>query len=271
MVKIHGSLTNKHISPGFFSDKFTFDSTVQTGGYIRDVQRKKESNYFFFTFNGKSEKTFYTPFITNNGLTNYQVLQQSLGKNIDVYRGIFEKGNYTKNYSVKSIFKDSLFRTMMHRSDNFFAEQTLLMASNELLGYMNDKSIIDTLFKKELKDIPQIPSWVDGSGLSRYNLFTPMDFVFILEKLKNEFGLDRIKNLLPSGGTGTLENYYRSDIPFIYAKTGTLSNHCALSGYLITRKNKLLEFSILANHYNSAATPIRKAIELFLREIRDKY
>lgn len=37
---------------------------------------------------------------------------------------------------------------MLHRSDNFFAEQTLLMASNEFLGYMNEKDIIDTLLKK---------------------------------------------------------------------------------------------------------------------------
>lgn len=166
---------------------------------------------------------------------------------------------------------DSLFKPMMYRSDNFYAEQTLLMASNEHLGFMDDEKIIDTLLKLDLKHIPQKPRWVDGSGLSRYNLFTPQSFVYILNKMKNQFGLERIKNILPTGGTGTLASYYKKEAGFIYAKTGTLSNNCALSGYLITQKGKLLVFSILANNYITGATPVRKAVERFLLAIREKY
>ncbi|MEP6628205.1 MAG: D-alanyl-D-alanine carboxypeptidase, partial [Ginsengibacter sp.] len=88
---------------------------------------------------------------------------------------------------------DSLLKPLMHRSDNFFAEQTLLMVSDKLLGVMNDAKIIDTLLKTDFADLPQKPNWVDGSGLSHYNLFSPLDFVTILNKMKNEFGMDRIK------------------------------------------------------------------------------
>jgi len=175
------------------------------------------------------------------------------------------------NFIIRSQPADSLFKPMMHRSDNFYAEQTLLMASNEKLGYMSDEKIIDTLLKSDLKDIPQKPRWVDGSGLSRYNLFTPQSFVYILNKMKNEFGLERLKNILPTGGTGTLSSYYKKEAGFIYAKTGTLSNNCALSGYLITKKGKLLVFSVLASNYQTAATPVRKAVEQFLTGIREKY
>ncbi len=174
-------------------------------------------------------------------------------------------------YVIHSQPSDSLFKPMMHRSDNFFAEQTLLMASNEHLGYMSDEKIIDTLLRSDLKDVPQKPRWVDGSGLSRYNLFTPQSFVYILNKMKNEFGWQRIKNILPTGGTGTLASYYKKDSGFIYAKTGTLSNNCALSGYLITKKGKFLVFSVLANNYQTGATPVRKAVEQFLLAIREKY
>ena len=95
--------------------------------------------------------------------------------------------------------------------------------------------------------------------------------MYILNKTKNEFGWDRIKNILPTGGTGTLSSYYKKDSSFIYAKTGTLSNNCALSGYLITKKGKLLIFSVLANNYISGATPVRRAVEKFLLAIRENY
>ncbi len=182
--------------------------------------------------------------------------------------------SYLKNADYKILHSqptDSVLTPMMHNSDNFFAEQTLLMVSNEHLGYMNDEAIIDTLLKTDLKDVPQQPNWVDGSGLSRYNLFTPQSFVYILNKMKNEFGLERLKTILPTGGQGTLKNYYNSDSSFIYAKTGSLSNQITLSGFLITRQNKLLVFSLLTNNAMGDGWKVRRAYELFLKGIRDKY
>ena len=166
---------------------------------------------------------------------------------------------------------DSLLKPMMHRSDNFFAEQTLLMVSNERLGIMSDEKIIDTLLKTDFKDLPQKPRWVDGSGLSRYNLFTPQDLVYILNKMKNEFPMDRIKEILPTGGEGTLSSNYKADSNYIFAKTGTLAGVVALSGFLYTKKGKLLIFSTLINNHQGSATNIRKAIEKFLNGIRYKY
>ena len=163
---------------------------------------------------------------------------------------------------------DSLLKPMMHRSDNFFAEQSLLMVSNELLGVMNDEKIIDTILKSDFKDLPQRPRWVDGSGLSRYNLFTPQDFVSILNKMRNEFGMERIKVVFPTGGEGTISNYYKADSNYIYAKTGTLSGVVAFSGFLYTKKGKLLIFSTLVNNHQASATAVRRAVERFLHELR---
>jgi D-alanyl-D-alanine carboxypeptidase/D-alanyl-D-alanine-endopeptidase (penicillin-binding protein 4) len=166
---------------------------------------------------------------------------------------------------------DSLFSVMMHRSDNFFAEQTLIMVSNEKLGVMDDKKIIDTLLKEEFKELPQKPQWVDGSGLSRYNLFSPQDFVWLLNKMKNEYDFNRLKVILPTGNTGTLKGLYTNYAGRIYAKTGTLSNNVALSGYLLTKQNKTLIFSVLVNNHQSSAATIRKGIEEFLTGLIDKY
>jgi D-alanyl-D-alanine carboxypeptidase/D-alanyl-D-alanine-endopeptidase (penicillin-binding protein 4) len=164
-----------------------------------------------------------------------------------------------------------MLQPMMHRSDNFYAEQTLLMVSNELLGYMNDADIIDTLLKTDLKDLPQKPAWADGSGLSRFNLFTPEDFVTLLLKMKNEFGLERMYNILPKGNTGTLEGLYKQTGNDIFAKTGTLNGQVALSGYLKCKSGKLLLFSVLVNNHMGRASAVRKAIEAFITGIWEKY
>ena len=253
------SENNIKVSPSYFEDKILSNQKFEKGFEI--VKSFDDNNFQFLDGKEKDHAIpFYPDIIT-------------AGKLLDDTLKLKEKtGLSNVQNDVIPIFSqpsDSLFKPMMHRSDNFFAEQTLLMASNERLGYMSDKDIIETILKTDLKDIPQKPKWVDGSGLSRYNLFTPQGFVFVLNKLNNEFGWERMKNILPTGGEGTLNSYYKTDAGFIYAKTGTLSNNCALSGYLVTKKGKFIIFSILANNYLTSATPIRKAVEQFLKQIRN--
>lgn len=234
------------------------------------IKRRLTENAFEYVESGREFSNVTIPLIQSEYLLK-EILTDTLHiKNLDL---VSIPGNaFPSTLSViHSEPSDSLFKPMMHYSDNFFAEQTLLMVSNEVLGVMNDEKIIDTLLKSDLKDIPQMPQWVDGSGLSRYNLFTPKDFVYLLDKMKNEFGLERMKVILPTGGEGTIKNYYKEDSGFIYVKTGTLSNQVALSGYLITQKNKLLIFSLLANNVNGSATDVRRAFERFLKNLRRKF
>ncbi len=141
------------------------------------------------------------------------------------------------------------------------------MAGNELLAEMNTAKLIDTILKTNFKDLPQKPKWVDGSGLSRYNLFTPEDLITVLDKLRNEFAWNRISTIFASGGNGTLGSYYKNSPGKIYAKTGTLSNNVALSGYLITSKGKTLLFSVLVSNHTGNVGTIRKSVEQFLNNV----
>jgi D-alanyl-D-alanine carboxypeptidase/D-alanyl-D-alanine-endopeptidase (penicillin-binding protein 4) len=249
----------------FVSDlDITFQDTVP----FLKIVRNRDNNQFELCKTQSILTQQTVPFCTNEIATTIGILNDDYNiKLIPITSVIVDK----KNKIIHSQPIDSLFKPMMHNSDNFFAEQTLLMVSNEHLGYMKDEDIIDTLLSNDLKDIPQKPKWVDGSGLSRYNLFTPQDFVYILNKMKNEFGLKRLEEILPTGNEGTLKNYYLKDSSFIYAKTGSMSNNSSLSGFIITKKNKLLIFSVLVNNFQGSGTPVRKAIEKYLEGIREKY
>lgn len=258
---------------GFYSiPAFSFSYQSEGHLYLSDVNRELGTNRFSFQFNGEKSKTIRIPFATLKGRTNEKLLADTLKiKFSPVSDFIPVLSGDPRVRVIHSQPTDSLLKPMMHRSDNFFAEQSLLMVSNERLGLMNDAQIIDTLLKTDFSDLPQRPRWVDGSGLSRYNLFSPQDLVTILHKMKTEFGMQRLKEILPTGGEGTLSNYYKTDSGFVYAKTGTLSGVVALSGYLYTRKGKLLIFSTLVNNHTGSATPVRRAIEQFIRQLREKY
>lgn len=233
------------------------------------VQRGRADNSFSITEGKEKQASTEIPFYTDGINTAIKILEDVTQKEIRVNEKL--KMESMKWNTLHSQPLDSMLKPLMHRSDNFFAEQSLLMVSNEILGYMKDADIISYLLKNDFKDIPQKPKWVDGSGLSRYNLFTPQDFVFILRKMRDEFGMQRIENIFASGGSGTISNYYKNMQGRIFAKTGSLSNHVALSGYLITQKNKVIVFSVLVNAYMGSATPVRRAVERFLTGIYTKY
>jgi D-alanyl-D-alanine carboxypeptidase/D-alanyl-D-alanine-endopeptidase (penicillin-binding protein 4) len=277
-VHYFDSLINKRVMPGS-------DELKKSNPKLK-ITREIGANDFLVEAGNATFKRMDMPFVTNNLETASEILSDTFKKPFrDIVTTTKEKDKYAylcedcdigfvhinKWISIHSQLTDSLLKPMMHRSDNFFAEQSLLMVSNELLGVMNDAKVIDTLLKTDFKNLPQKPRWVDGSGLSRYNLFTPQDFVFILNKMKTDFGMDRIKNILPTGNEGTLEGRFVADSNFIFAKTGTLSGVVALSGFLYTKKNKFLIFSVLVNNHNASATQVRKAAEKFIQGIRDKY
>jgi len=206
------------------------------------------------------------PFVTGKYMSSWVLLMDTLKKKIN-----FERTTVKTWMLLHSQPTDSLLKPMIHRSDNFFSEQTLHMVSNEMTGLMNDAKIIDSLLKTDFKDLPQKPRWVDGSGLSRYNLFSPQDFVHVLNKMRNDFDWNRITTILATGGEGTLTNYYINLKDRIFAKTGTLTNNIALSGFLISKKNKTIIFSVLVNNHMGNTTQIRRAVEKFLTSIAEKY
>ena len=248
------------ISPDYFIQKSTITGNVQNGF---SVSKPWDTNEFTFTRGNNRIKNI--PFKPDNN-TLLELLKDTLKSNISFIddAGITDKIIYSQPL-------DSMLKPLMYRSDNFFAEQTLLLVSNALFGYLNERAVIDTLLKSDLKSLPLLPRWADGSGLSRYNHFSPRDFVTILLKMKEEMGMERIKRIFATGGSGTISNYYLADSGKIFVKTGTLNGVVALSGFLYTKKNKELIFSVLVNHHNTSSEDIRKGVEQFVQNLRNNY
>jgi len=183
---------------------------------------------------------------------------------------------YSKPLQTKiwnSISADTLYKRMLLPSDNFIAEQILLNIAASKGMEMNTAAVIEYVKKNFLADLPDKAVWVDGSGLSRQNLFTPRSIVRLCEKIYNEIGdQDRLFDLLPQGGkTGTLKNLFKGDNPYVFAKTGSLSNNHNLSGYLITASGKKLIFSFMNNNFTGPTAEIRSEMEKLLNEIHKKY
>lgn len=230
------------------------------------VDRERSVNEFIITQGPEAFAEVEVPFIVNGIASALQLLKDTTG--ISIGRADHFVVTDPNQKVVWSQPLDSILRPMMYRSDNFFAEQMLLMVSAERLGVMSDPLVIDTILRTDLAGLPQKPSWADGSGLSRYNLFTPMDMVSILDSMRNEFGMSRIKGIFPTGDSGTLKGYYHNGNAYIYAKTGTLSGVLALSGFLYTKQNKLLIFSVMVNNYIGSNVAARRRIERFLESLR---
>ena len=235
-----------------------------------DIDRQFEKNLFFLKNSASSFTGQQIPFKTDNGVTNFLFLRDTLNRTGDNF--FLGSARQFEGYRpVYSQLTDSMLRIMMCESDNHLADQSLLMVSQKRLGKLQDEALIDLVLKTDFASMPHVPRWTDGSGLSRYNLFTPDDFIFILQRMKNEFGMRRIGGVFPTGGMGTLKSYYTQIPGKIFAKTGTLSGVVALSGFLQAASGKWLIFSVLVNNHRATAKVVREGIQNFLLSVRTQY
>lgn len=232
------------------------------------VSRDRNENLFYVKEGREMIRSVEVPFVTNGVLSALDLIRDSIGK----------APLYVPAESVRKADKllysqplDSMLAIMMHESDNFFAEQTILMIADRLLGELDSEKAIDSLTTLFYAGMPQTLHWVDGSGLSRYNLVSPQNLVWLLKKMKSEFPEQRLYTILPAGNEGTLAGLYKEAGSALHAKTGTLGGQLALSGYLTTQKGRHLVFSVLVNNHRGSAGAVRRQIEQFLLKFYHDY
>lgn len=261
IIKVNNSLK---ITPSFFEDYVEVQNQTRPGELV-----DRELKFNVFTAYLESDTSDFEriiPFEYSKELL-IKLLADTLNLEVSITSTTLINPDTLFGYHV-----DSLLSKMLKPSDNFLAEQLLLMAAKEH-GFYEVKPFIKQIKNTWLTNLTDMV-WVDGSGLSRYNLIAPVDQVRLLKKCYDEYGWDRMISLLPTGGEGTLEELYlpgEEEAPFIYAKTGTLSNNHNLSGYLITKSGKRMIFSFMNNHYTRPSSEVKEAMQQFLLEVRDAY
>jgi serine-type D-Ala-D-Ala carboxypeptidase/endopeptidase (penicillin-binding protein 4) len=168
---------------------------------------------------------------------------------------------------------DTVLRLMMQESDNFLAEHLLLQCAGILTDSLRTQIGIDYTQKKWFSTQKTPPIWVDGSGISSYNMQTPEFQVWLLRDLWKKYDKTRLTGIFPAGGvSGTIKNWYAgaNGKPYVFAKTGTIRHVHSLSGYLLTKKGKWVAFSFMHNNFAVSNTVYKQEMQRFLEKVRDE-
>ena len=157
-----------------------------------------------------------------------------------------------------------IIKLMNKPSDNWIAEMLFKAIGAEVKGepgtWKKGRETV-TEFLGEIMEEPPAHRFVDGSGLSRYNLLNAELLTKLLIYMYHNFELmpEYMASLPIAGVDGTLKNrmqgMYAEKV--LRAKTGTLSGVSALSGYTKTADGKVFAFGILISHYVGSATTAR--------------
>jgi D-alanyl-D-alanine carboxypeptidase/D-alanyl-D-alanine-endopeptidase (penicillin-binding protein 4) len=162
-----------------------------------------------------------------------------------------------------------LGRTFMKVSQNLYGElfvKAVGRAAGEGTAERGHEAIRQTLDSWGVP--PDSYILADGSGLSRLNYVSAEAVVAVLERVyADATHRGAFLQALPIGGRdGTLRNRLRASWTEgrVHAKTGSISNARALSGYLTTRSGEHLVFSIVANNYSVPGWRIEGVIDLLV-------
>jgi D-alanyl-D-alanine carboxypeptidase/D-alanyl-D-alanine-endopeptidase (penicillin-binding protein 4) len=139
-------------------------------------------------------------------------------------------------------------------SRNLFAEMLLRTLAREVKhrGGLEDGLEVLSEFAQQVGAARDETVFADGSGLSRDDLVAPEAFVKLLIHMASGQAFDIFLDTLPVAGVdGTLAGRFKGTRleGRIHAKTGTLEQVNALSGYMDLPSGKRLVFSIIGNSH----------------------
>ena len=151
------------------------------------------------------------------------------------------------------------------KSINLFAEGLLNLVGFNNSGNGSTKSGIEQVYNN-LKGKVNVSGMKlkDGSGLSRKNAVSAMNFCNLLSYIDKSEIADLFKSSLAvAGESGTLKNICKgqSASGLMKAKSGTLSNVKAYAGYVESKSGANLAFALIVNNFEGPRYQLVKKME----------
>lgn len=163
-----------------------------------------------------------------------------------------------------------------HVSENAVGEVLLheiaLARGAERPDWPDGAKIISDWLVERAKLEPGSFRYVDGSGLSRYNLISADSSVRLLQYLRQSDDFVSFFASLPTSEVKLSDSEQAgasdpSSAPRVSAKGGSMSSVSSMSGYLRTLDGRLLAFSLLANGFIGTNEPVFDLRQQVWREL----
>lgn len=196
---------------------------------------------------------------------------------IEYYGTISQKKLPSENIYIVSSVKHPIklaVADILKNSNNMAAESVFKIAGGKYVKNTGSVEAAVKMFEafcKKLDVKADNIKIVDGSGVSKNNLMSAdfmTDFLVALSKVP---GFEIYKNVLPTSGEGTLENrmlYFKDNLR---AKTGTLSDISAITGFITSKSGKTYAFDIMINDAKSSPADKKMLEEYILRAVYNYY
>lgn len=158
-------------------------------------------------------------------------------------------------------------------SQNLHAEMMLRLLGARVKGRGSAEQGLEAVddFLRRVRVSTASWSLEDGSGLSRTDMVTPHGMVDLMVAMdRHPHRTAYIESLPIAGVDGTLANRMRGTPAEgrIRAKTGTLAQTNALTGYATTRDGDRLAFAIVLNHHTAATSGVGAIDEIATALVR---
>lgn len=200
--------------------------------------------------------TVFSEVLLANGIS----FQGNIGE-IDYDHRVPDYDQMTSLVQYKSPPLSKIVEVINKKSQNFYAEQVLKTLGYERYG--------DGTFDGGIRAVEAFlgsngvatehMNVADGSGLSRRNLVSPFQMATVLRTMYSGKYKDVYLATLPiGGGDGTLSTRFKGTVAErrVRAKTGYVGFVRTLSGFVQTRDNEDIIFSVLVNHYTTNTSVI---------------
>lgn len=205
-------------------------------------------------------------------------LEDAIRANKISYYGDFKqrKTPQSNMYLVAEIKRpiSQAIEDVLKNSNNMAAETVFKIAggkfANNTGAAKNSIQMFDAYCKKNGLNSENVRI-VDGSGVSKNNLMTAdfmTDFLIVQSK-RSDF--EDYQKLLPTSGDGTLANrmlYFKDNLR---AKTGSLADISAITGYITTQQGRTVAFDIMINDPKSKSSDKKMAEDYIIRAIYNNF